>query len=84
MKPNTNFHNQYEARIQPEDREKALSLFRKMSEARPGLMQEAEILIQDRVEGGVYILINNVSALGDSSTRVIKSYLNSLKYKKNC
>jgi hypothetical protein len=84
MRPNTNFHNQYELTVEKADREKALSLFKKMSESRPGLMQEAEVKIKDRVDGSVYISINNVAAFDEKTTLVIKTYLNSIKYKKNC
>jgi hypothetical protein len=80
MKPNVNFHNQYEARIKASDRSKALSLFNKMSESKPGLMQEAEVKIKEDVDGSLYIFINNTSAFDETTRNVIKKFLNTMKY----
>jgi hypothetical protein len=80
IKPNKNFHNQYEARIKPSDRSKALSLFNKMSESKPGLMQEAEVNIREDIDGSIFIFINNMSAFGETTTNVIKKFLNTMKY----
>lgn len=82
MKHNTNFHNEYEAEISKENREKALSLFKKMSSSKPGLLQEAKIKIDDNLEGAVFISIGNMSAFDESSRSVILRFLNSLKYSK--
>jgi hypothetical protein len=82
MKPNLNFHNQYEANIEPSRREKALLLFKKMSESKPGLMQEAEIKIKDSTDGRLYILINNTSAFDQKTKEVVFKFLNDLKYSK--
>jgi hypothetical protein len=84
MRPNLNFHNQYEATIEPSRREKALLLFKRMSESRPGLMQEAEIKIKDSTDGRVYILINNTSAFDTKTKEIIFKFLNDLQYSKNC
>jgi len=81
IKPNLNFHNEYDAVIQPEDREKALSLFKKMSLAKPGLIQSAEVSIKDEVDGSMYIFISNVSAFDKNTEIVIKKFLNQLNHK---
>ena len=80
MKPNLNFYNQYEAKIKAVDRNKALALFNKMSESKPGLMQEAQVTIREEIDGGLFIKINNTSALGETTTNVIKKFLNTLMY----
>jgi hypothetical protein len=80
MKPNLNFYNQYEAKIKAVDRNKALSLFNKMSESKPGLMQEAQVTIREEISGELFIKINNTSALGETTTNVIKKFLNTLMY----
>lgn len=79
MKHNLNFHNEYEAEISKENREKALSLFNKMSASKPGLMQKAEVKINDNLEGAVFISIGNMSAFDASTKLVILRFLNSLK-----
>jgi hypothetical protein len=81
MKPNRNFHNQYEMMIQKEDREKVLSLFNKMSVNRPGLSQEAKISMKDEIDGRVYLLIDNMEAFDDNTAKVVRRFLNSFKYK---
>ncbi len=83
MKANKNFENQYEAVIQPKDREKALSIFKKMSESKPGLFQEAKVSIKDQLNGGLYILIDNTSAFDESTINVIRKFLNQLQYKRD-
>jgi hypothetical protein len=79
MEPNRNFHNEYTANIKKDNRERALALFNKMSSADPGLMQRAKIKITDRLDGGLYIYIGNVSAFESKTESVIKMYLNSIR-----
>jgi len=82
MKANKNFHNEYDILVKKVEREKVFSLFKKMSDSKPGLMQEAKIEMNDRIGGDVYLVIRNMSAFDDSTSKVIKKFLNSFKYKK--
>jgi hypothetical protein len=79
MKPNTNFHNEYFAIIEPVNRDKALGLLRKMSDAKPGLMQEAKVQVTDLIDGGLDIFISNTSAFDYPTKRIIFNYLNSIR-----
>jgi len=83
MKPNLNFYNEYQAEIPKEDRIRALSLFKKMSDAKPGLLQEAEVKIVDSADGSLLIFIKNISALDNKTANVIKNYINTIRAK-NC
>jgi hypothetical protein len=79
MEPNRNFHNEYTANIKKDNRERALALFNKMSDADPGLMQNCKVKIVDRIDGGLFIYIGNTSAFEKKVEAVIKTYLNSLR-----
>lgn len=82
MKANKNFHNEYDILIKKNEREQVLTLFKKMSESKPGLMQQAKIEMNDRIGGDVYLVIRNMEAFDESTSKVIKKFLNSFKYKK--
>jgi hypothetical protein len=79
MKENKNFYNEYTANIKAENRERALALFNKMSDADPGLMQNCKVKIIDKIDGGLFIYIGNTSAFEKKVETVIKTYLNSLR-----
>lgn len=79
MKPNLNFANEYYAKIPKLNREKALSLFRKMKEVKPNLMAEARIEMKDLLEGDLEIFMFNTSAFEVSEKRVIFNFLNSIR-----
>lgn len=76
IKPNLNFYNEYHAIIEPTNRSKALDLLRKMSDAKPGLMQQAKINIKDEIDGRLDIFIGNTSAFDKSTKRIIFNFLN--------
>lgn len=79
IKPNMNFYNEYHAIIEKENREKALLLLRKMSDAKPGLFQKAEIKIKDEIDGGLDIFMSNTSAFDPQTKTVIYNYLNGIR-----
>lgn len=79
IQPNLNFHNEYHAIIEKENRIKALTLLKKMSDAKPGLMQLAKIVIKDEIDGGLDIFISNSSAFDLPTKTVIFNYLNSIR-----
>jgi hypothetical protein len=79
MKPNLNFHNEYTAKINQSNRNKALGLFNKMSESKPGLMQSAKVKITDNTDGTLFIYIGNVSAFDSKTEIIIKNFLNSIR-----
>lgn len=82
MKPNLNFHNEYYATIQSSDRMAVLALFKKMSDNKPGLFQDAKIQIKDEVKGTLSVYVGNLSAFEDATKNVILKFLNAFKYKR--
>jgi hypothetical protein len=82
MKPNLNFHNEYYVTIQSVDRLAVLALFKKMSDSKPGLFQDAKIRIKDNVKGTLDVYIGNMSAFDVTTKNVILKFLNTFKYKK--
>ena len=79
---NLNFYNEYEAEINKEYRDKALHLFKKMADAKPGLMQNAKVNIKDDIDGKVFISIGNMSAFETKTREIILKFLNEMKYKR--
>jgi hypothetical protein len=79
IKPNLNFYNEYHAIIEPANRSKALGLLKKMSDAKPGLMQQAKITIKDEIDGGLDIFMSNTSAFDEPTKRVIFNFLNGIR-----
>ena len=82
MKPNLNFHNEYYATIQPSDRLTVLALFKKMSDSKPGLFQDAKIRIKDEVKGTLCVYVGNLSAFDEATKNVILKFLNTFHYKR--
>lgn len=82
MKKNLNFENEYDLRVSAEDKIPVLSLIKKISDNKPGLVQEAKLKINEDVKGGVYVYFGNTSAFDDATLRIIKNFLNQYKYKK--
>jgi len=78
IKPNLNFHNEYYALVDVKDREKLLSLTKKMSESKPGLLQEAKVELKDRLNGDIEVWMSNTSAFDYSTKRIIFNYINAL------
>lgn len=76
---NLNFYNEYHAYIEKENREKALTLLKKMSDAKPGLLQKAKIKIKQEIDGGLDIFIENTSAFDLPTKTVIFNYLNGIR-----
>ena len=79
MKPNLNFHNEYFASIPKENREKALTLLRKISAEKPEMYRDLKIQIKDEIEGGLEIFITNSSAMDLPTKRVVFNFLNSIR-----
>jgi hypothetical protein len=79
IKPNLNFHNEYDALIDVSNREKALRLLKKISDSKPGLLQEAKFKLTDKTNGDVDIEFRNTSAFDYQTKRIIFNYLNSIR-----
>ena len=79
IKPNLNYYNEYHVIIEPTNRSKALDILRKMSDAKPGLMQQAKITINDEIDGSLDIFISNTSAFDESTKRIIFNFLNYIR-----
>ena len=75
----SNFYNEYQATIKKENRNQALKLLKKMSDAKPGLMQSAKIQIRQELDGGLDIYMSNTSAFDPQTKIVISKFLNSIK-----
>lgn len=84
MKPNQNFHNEYFALIDVTNREKALRLIKKISDEKPGLLQEAKFRFTDCINGDLRIQFDNTSAFDTDTKRVILIFINSIRNHKNC
>jgi hypothetical protein len=78
IKPNENAWNEYYALVDVKDREKILALTKKMSESKPGLLQQAKFELKDRLNGDIEVWINNTSAFDYSTKRIIFNYINAL------
>ena len=79
IKPNLNFHNEYDVLIDVENRSKALNLLKKISDSKPGLLQEVKFKVKDLINGDVEIEFKNTSAFDYQTKRVIFNYLNSMR-----
>ena len=79
IKPNLNFYNEYDALIDVSNREKALRLLKKISDSKPGLLQEAKFKLTDNTNGDVDIEFRNTSAFDYQTKRIIFNYLNSIR-----
>ena len=82
MKKNLNFENEYDLTVEPGDKIQVLSLIKKITDNKPGLVQEAKLNIKETIQGGVYIYFGNTSAFDAPTLRVIKNFLNKFKYKR--
>ena len=79
IKPNLNFYNEYYALVDVKDREKLISLTKKMSESKPGLLQESKFELKDRLNGDIEVWISNTSAFDYQTKRIVFNYLNSIR-----
>ena len=78
IKPNLNFYNEYYALVDVKDREKLISLTKKMSESKPGLLQESKFELKDRLNGDIEVWISNTSAFDYATKRIIFNFINEL------
>jgi len=78
MRPNLNFHNEYDSLIDKSNRTKALALIRKISESKPGLLQEAKCKIDDLIDGDLEISFYNTKVFDYQTKRIIFNFLNSM------
>jgi len=78
IKPNLNFYNEYYALIDVKDREKLISLTNKMSESKPGLLQESKFELKDRLNGDIEVWISNTAAFDYATKRIIFNFINAL------
>lgn len=77
MKPNLNFHNQYECFVKQENREKAIKLINKLQSEKPDIYRQAKINIKQ--EGtDIRIHIDNMSAFDESTKLIILRWFNSI------
>ena len=79
IQPNLNFHNEYDVLIDVTNREKALNLLKKISDSKPGLLQEVKFRAKDLIDGDLEIEFKNTSAFDYSTKRVVFNYLNSIR-----
>ena len=79
IQPNLNFHNEIDFLIDVENRTKALNLLKKISDAKPGLLQEVKFKVKDLVNGDVEIEFKNTSAFDYPTKRIVFNYLNSIR-----
>ena len=79
IQPNLNFHNEYDVLIDVINREKALNLLKKISDSKPGLLQEVKFRAKDLINGDVEIEFKNTSAFDYPTKRVVFNYLNSIR-----
>ena len=79
IKPNLNFHNEIDFLIDITNREKALHLLKKISDAKPGLLQEVKFKVKDLVNGDIEIEFKNTEAFDYPTKRVVFNYLNSIR-----
>jgi hypothetical protein len=79
IKPNLNFHNEIDFLIDVSNRERALHLLKKISDSKPGLLQEAKFKLSDKTNGDVDIEFKNISVFDYQTKRIIFSYLNSIR-----
>jgi hypothetical protein len=79
IQPNLNFHNEYDVLIDVSNREKALHLLKKISDAKPGLLQEVKFKVKDLVNGDIEIEFKNTEAFDYPTKRVVFNYLNSIR-----
>jgi len=78
IKPNLNFYNEYYALVDVKDRNKILALTKKMSESKPGLLQESKFALKDRLNGDIEVWINNTDAFDYETKRIIFNFVNAL------
>ena len=78
IKPNENFWNEYYALVDVKNRDKVLAFTNKMSDAKPGLFQEAKFDLKDRLNGDIEVWIRNTSAFDYPTKCVIFKYFNAL------
>ena len=79
IQPNLNFHNEYDVLIDVINREKALNLLKKISDSKPGLLQEVKFRAKDLINGDLEIEFKNTSAFDYPTKRVVFNYLNSIR-----
>lgn len=79
MKFNNNFNNEFYIWIPKQNRSKALSLLKKISDNIPGAMHKANMKVKDELEGSTTISMNNTRAIPEQTLAIIKKYLYSLR-----
>ena len=78
IKPNLNFHNEYDSLIDKSNRKKALTLIKKISESKPGLLQESKFKIEDLIDGDLEIGFYNTKVFDYQTKRIIFNFFNSM------
>ena len=78
IKQNENFWNEYYALVDVKDRNKILTLTKKMSESKPGLLQESKFELKDRLNGDVEVWIYKTDAFDYETKRIIFNFINAL------
>ena len=78
IKQNENFWNEYYALVDVKDRNKILTLTKKMSESKPGLLQESKFELKDRLNGEIEVWIYKTDAFDYETKRIIFNFINAL------
>ena len=78
IKQNENFWNEYYALVDVKDRNKILTLTKKMSESKPGLLQESKFELKDRLNGDIEVWIYKTDAFDYETKRIIFNFINAL------
>ena len=78
IKQNENFWNEYYALVDVKDRNKVLTLTKKMSESKPGLLQESKFELKDRLNGDIEVWIYKTDAFDYETKRIIFNFINAL------
>jgi hypothetical protein len=79
IKPNLNFHNEYDVLIDVENRSKTLNRLKKISDSKPSLLQEVKFKVKDLINGDIEIEFKNTEAFDYPTKRVVFNYLNSIR-----
>ena len=78
IKQNENFWNEYYALVDVKYRNKVLTLTKKMSESKPGLLQESKFELKDRLNGDIEVWIRKPDAFDYETKRIIFNFINAL------
>lgn len=79
LKPNLNFETQYEIEIPSNNRSSVIKFLKSFSKNRPGISEKCGMKIIDYTDGRVYLKIEDVSFIDETTLKILKRYMNNLK-----